>query len=175
MEKIGNKEDVCAYDSSSFHGAEQNYLSIHKKILAIKKAVKHFKMYLNPIKFIIRTNFKIIPSIFKNENLMAENNSGILKWFVLLQKFYFDIVYKPGYLNFLVDMLTMEFQEVFQDSPSLGMFLINGASSINPLPNNHKKEWKLIDENDVEHATRQLQYSNLMKPEDHKRYQKVVN
>ena len=70
---------------------------------------------------------------------MAKNNSRILKWFVWLQNFDFNIVYKVDYLNFLVDMLTNEFQEGFQESPTLGMFLTSGASSSNPLPNKHKK------------------------------------
>ena len=62
--------------------------------------------------------------IFKNENLMAENSSRILKWFLWLQNFDFEIVYKLGYLNCVVDMLT---REELQDRPSLSMF-ISGAS-----------------------------------------------
>lgn len=118
LEKADNKENICSYASGSFHGAELNYPSSHKAILAVKKAVKHFRLYLKPLRFIIRTNLKIMPGIFKNENLMAENNSRILKWFVWLQNFDFDIKYKTGYLNCLVDMLTME----FQDPPSISMF-----------------------------------------------------
>ena len=64
--------------------------------------------------------------IFKNENLMAENSSRILKLFIWLSNFDFDIVYKPGYLNCLADMLTGEQSE--QATPSLSMFL-DGASS----------------------------------------------
>ena len=46
-----------------------------------------------------------MPSIFKNENLMEENSSRILKWFLWLENFDFEIVYKPGYLNCVADML----------------------------------------------------------------------
>ena len=49
-----------------------------------------------------------MPGIFKNENLMAENSYRILKWFLWLQNFDFDIIYKPGYLNCVADMLTRE-------------------------------------------------------------------
>ena len=49
-----------------------------------------------------------MPGIFKNEKLMAENSSRILKWFLWLQNFDFDIVYKPGYLNCVSEMLTRE-------------------------------------------------------------------
>ena len=36
------------------------------------------------MRFIIRTDLKIMPGIFKNENLMVENSSRILKWFKFL-------------------------------------------------------------------------------------------
>ena len=39
---------------------------------------------------------------------MVENSSMILKWLPWLQNFDFDIVYKPGYLNCVADMLTRE-------------------------------------------------------------------
>lgn len=125
LEKEDNKENICSYASGSFHGATLNYPSSHKEILTEKKVVKHFKLYLKPVRFIIKTYLKIMPGIFKNENLMAKNNSRILKWFVWLQNFDFDIEYKPGYLNCLVDMLTRE----FQDPPSISMFS-KGESSL---------------------------------------------
>ena len=112
-----------------------------------------------------------MPGIFKNGNLMDENNSRILKWFLWLQNFYFEIIYKLGCLDCLADMLTREQKNI----PTLGMMSSKGASSRNPPPKKNKKEWKVIDENDVEHATRQLQYNSLMKPEDRQRYLKVVN
>lgn len=68
-----------------------------------------------------------MPRIFKNEKLMVENNSRIPKWFVWLQNFDFNIVYKPGYLNCLADMMTIEFQEGFQESPALGMLSTGGV------------------------------------------------
>ena len=108
IEKHGDQEEICGYVSGAFKNAEINYPSSHKEILAVKKTVNHFKLYLKPIKFIIRTALKIMPSIFKNENLMAENSSRILKWFLWLQNFDFEIVYKLGYLNCVADMLTRE-------------------------------------------------------------------
>ena len=60
---------------------------------------------------------------------MAENSSRILKWFIWLSNFDFDIVYKPGHLNCLTDMLTREQYE--QVKLALKMFSV-GASSSNP-------------------------------------------
>jgi len=62
---------------------------------------------------------------------MAKNNSRILKWFVWLQNFDFEIIYKPGYLNCLADMLSRE--QVFsgnnvEHSPLLGIFSVGSSS-----------------------------------------------
>ena len=108
LESINGKEHICGYGSGSFKAAELNYPSIHKEILVVKKTMNHFILFLQPVKFITRTDLKIMPGIFRNDNLMAENNSWILKWFIWLSNFDFDIVYKPGYLNCLGDMLTKE-------------------------------------------------------------------
>ena len=96
IEVINGKEQVCGYGSGSFKAAEINYPSNPKEILAVKKTVMHFKLFLKPVKFIIRTDLKIMPDIFKNDNLMAGNSSKILKWFSLLSSFDYEIIYKPG-------------------------------------------------------------------------------
>ena len=69
-----------------------------------------------------------MPGIFKNENLMAENNSRIFKWFIWLSSFDYEIVYIPGYLNCLADMLTREKSQ--PAAPGLSMF--NLGSSFGP-------------------------------------------
>ena len=76
----------------SFKAIEINYPSSHKEILAVNKIVQHFILFMKPVRFVIRTDLKIMPGIFKNENLIAENSSRILKWFIWLSNFDFDIV-----------------------------------------------------------------------------------
>ena len=65
LEAINDREHICGYRSGTFKGAELKYPSSHKEILAVKKTVKHFKLFLKPVKFIIRTDLKIMPDIFK--------------------------------------------------------------------------------------------------------------
>ena len=84
IEAVDGKEHLCGYGSSSFKSAELNYPSSHKEILVVGKVINHFKMYLKLVKFLIRTYLKIMPRIFKNENMMEKNNSRILKWFMCL-------------------------------------------------------------------------------------------
>ena len=51
--------------------------------------------------------------------------------------------------------------------PNLGMFSSDEVSTSNPPPTKKpKKESELILENDVEHATRQLQCTTLMSQEN---------
>ena len=88
----------------------------------MKKTVHHFILFLKPVKFVIRTDLKIMPGIFKNENLRAENSSRILKWFIWLSNFDYEIVYKPSYLNCLADMLTREKSQ--PTAPDLSMFTL---------------------------------------------------
>ncbi len=106
LEQAEGKEVICGYASGSFKKAELNYPSSHKEILVMKKVVNHFSLYIFPLHFVIHTNLKIMPRIFKNESLMAENSSCFLKWFVWLRNFDFDIVYKPGKLNCIAHMLS---------------------------------------------------------------------
>ena len=55
LEVQNGRECICGYGSGSFKAAELNYPSSHKEILAVKKTVAHFILFLKPVKFIIRT------------------------------------------------------------------------------------------------------------------------
>ena len=146
LEAIDQKEYICGYGSGSFKKAELNYPSSHKEILAVKKTVQHFILFLKPVKFIIRTDLKIMPRMLKNENVMAENNSRILKWFIWLSNFDYEIVYKPGYLNCLADMLTREsVEELKALQPALNMF-DPGESSFGPARRRMRRELESEEE-----------------------------
>ena len=80
--------------------------------------------------------------MLKNETVMAENNSCILKWFIWLSNFDYEIVYKPSYLNCLADMLTRESAEYLKDlQPALNMF-DPGESSSGPARRRLRREMK---------------------------------
>ena len=53
LEAIEGREFICGYGSGSFKAAELNYPSSHKEILAVKKTVQHFHLFLKPVKFTI--------------------------------------------------------------------------------------------------------------------------
>ena len=87
LEAINGRENICGYGSSAFKVAKLKYPSSHKEILAIKKTVMHFKLFLKPINFIVRTDLKIMPGIFKNERLMAEKLQQNLEVVFLVKLF----------------------------------------------------------------------------------------
>ena len=49
LESIEGKEHLCGYGSGSFKAAELNYPSSHKEILAVKKTINHFILFLKPV------------------------------------------------------------------------------------------------------------------------------
>ena len=53
--KVG-KEQVIAYASKSLEGSEQRYCRARKELLAVVRALKHFRCYLYGQKIIVRTN-----------------------------------------------------------------------------------------------------------------------
>ena len=110
--------------------------------------------------------------MFKNESLMAENSSRILKWFVWLSSFGFEIVHKPGYLNCLADMLTSE--SAIQKQPkALNMFSAgdssSGADEHYRDPDKGKapltEEEIAAEEEEIAAAMRKLTHEELLKKE----------
>ena len=57
------EEKLCRYTSGSFQGAELNYHSIEKEILAKKKTIKKFTIYIISQIFLISFQLFVFPSI----------------------------------------------------------------------------------------------------------------
>lgn len=89
------EEEVCGYAFSTFKVDELNYQSSHKELLAVKKVIHHYKLYLKPSRFLVRTNLKIMPGMLKLKCLLTDSHSRIHKWITWIENFDFDIKYKP--------------------------------------------------------------------------------
>ena len=76
--------------------------------MAVKKSIHHFRLYLKPIKFLVRTYLKIMLGMINLNKDLADNNARMLRWVAWLDSYDFDIKPKPGYLDFLADLLTRE-------------------------------------------------------------------
>ena len=65
IEEINGVETICSYASGSFWGVEINYPSTHKELIVVKNTVLHFRLYLKPVKFLIKSDMKILPRMLK--------------------------------------------------------------------------------------------------------------
>jgi len=67
IENIHGKEENFWYTYRYCKSDELNYPSRHKELLVVKKVSQHFMLYLSPVRFFIRTYFKIFLGMLKYE------------------------------------------------------------------------------------------------------------
>jgi len=107
LQKHGKKEEVCAYASGTFLEAEKNYPS-SQEILAVKKDIKKFRLFLKSVHFIVKRDLRYMKGMLQNKRLLEQGNSRVLRWALWLDGYDFDIIYKVGKENYLVDLMTRE-------------------------------------------------------------------
>jgi hypothetical protein len=91
------------------HIRHKNYPSSHKDLLAVKKVIKHFKLYLKPLILFLKIDLNILLGMLNFEKVLNESHTRVRKWVFWNINFDFDIEYKIGYLNCLVGMLIGEY------------------------------------------------------------------
>jgi hypothetical protein len=108
LQKHSTREQLCMYTSGCFKVAEVNYPSSHKEILAVKKGIKRFRLFLKLIHFIVRTDLKHMKGMLSNHILLEQGNNRVLRWSLWLDGYDFNIEYKPGKIIVLQIYLTRE-------------------------------------------------------------------
>ena len=96
------KDLPVAYASRAMIGAELNYSTTEKELLAMVYAVKHFRPYLYGRKFYLVTDHR--PLVWLH-NLKGPI-SRLARWRVLLSDYDYEIVHKPGRVNANADALS---------------------------------------------------------------------
>lgn len=100
---LSNKNNKpVAYTSRSLNKAEINYPTMHKELLAIFWAVRHFRPYLYGRKFKIRTDHKPLLYLFS----LADPSSRLTKFRLGLEEYDFYIEYVRGSENVTADALS---------------------------------------------------------------------
>lgn len=102
IQKINNNKKVIAYFSKRTSPAESKYCSYDLETLAIYNALKHFRVYLLGIKFIIFTDCNSIKATMNKKDLTPR----VARWWTFLQDFNFEIIYKKGKYIGHVDFLS---------------------------------------------------------------------
>jgi hypothetical protein len=108
LQKHSNKDEICAYASGTFNPSESKYPSSHKDILVVKKGIKWFSLFLKSVKFTVKIYIKHMKGMLHNHWLLEQGNSQVLRCALWLDGFDFDIIYKYGSENYLVNMLSRE-------------------------------------------------------------------
>jgi hypothetical protein len=99
--KLGSDKPI-AYASRTLNGAELNYATVEKELLAIVWACKHFRPYLLGRKFQIVTDHKGLTWIFN----VKDPSSRLMRWKLLLEEYDYEIEYRAGKCNCNADSLS---------------------------------------------------------------------
>jgi hypothetical protein len=95
-------EHVIAYHSRKLSGAERNYSTTERELLAIVDSVHHFRSYLEGTHFTIISDHGCL----KYLNTISSPSGRLARWACRLSQYSFDFVYKKGSENNLADGLS---------------------------------------------------------------------
>ena len=87
-----SRERVIAYFSKTLTPAERNYCVTRRELLAVVKAVKHFRPYLYGQKFLLRTDHASLMWLCRRH----EPSNQIARWLELLYEFTYDTEHRKG-------------------------------------------------------------------------------
>lgn len=93
---------LVAYISRKLLPRETKYSVIEKECLAVKWTLDSFKYYLLGRKFTLQTDHQGLVWL----NRMKDTNARITLWFLSMQPFNFEIVYRKGQQNCTADFLS---------------------------------------------------------------------
>jgi len=85
-------EKFIAYGSRSLNDHERNYCTTRLEMLALVTYVDHFRYYLLGCKFRIRTDHSSLRWLMS----FKEPEGQVARWLERLQKYDYDIEYRPG-------------------------------------------------------------------------------
>ena len=83
---------MIAYYSQAMTQEEQNYCTTRQELLAIIKAVKHFRPYLYGCKFTVRTDHASLPWLLRN----SQPRGQTARWMEILAEFDLDLEHRKG-------------------------------------------------------------------------------
>nr|GEY64745.1 reverse transcriptase domain-containing protein [Tanacetum cinerariifolium] len=90
------------YASKTLTGAESNYTTTEKEMLAVVYPFEKFRSYLIMNKCIVHTDHSALKYLFAKKDAKAR----LLRWVLLLQEFYFAVIDTKGAENLAADHLS---------------------------------------------------------------------
>ncbi|KAI4885672.1 hypothetical protein NFI96_028253 [Prochilodus magdalenae] len=104
----GEDRKPILYISRKLFPREVKYSTIEKEALAIKWALDSLKYYLLGNDFVLETDHRALQWIRR----MKDSNARITRWYLSLQPYRFDIVYRKGSQNVIADYLSRHWEGV---------------------------------------------------------------
>ena len=108
MHKVEDKNRVIEYYSKRTTPAESRYHSYELETLAVVNAIKHFRHYLHGREFLVVTDCNSLKALSNKLHL----NDRAQRWWVYLQTFTFDIMYREGKRMAHVDFFSRNFVDL---------------------------------------------------------------
>ena len=96
------KHHPIACASKTLTGAQLNYATIEKELLAVFFAIDKFRSYLVGTKVIVYTDHAALKYLFTKKDAKPR----LIRWILLLQEFYLEIKDKKGVENSVADHLS---------------------------------------------------------------------
>ena len=107
------KHHAIAYASKTLTGAQLNYATTEKELLAVVFAIDKFRSYLVGAKVIVHTNHSALKYLLTKKDAKPR----LLRWILLLQEFDLEIKDKKGVDNTVADHLSRVPCVQKQDTP----------------------------------------------------------
>ena len=101
-QKVGRAMHVIYYASMTLNGAQKNYSTTEKELLAVVYALDKFRQYLLGVKVIVHTDHAALRYLMAKK----ESKPRLIRWILLLSEFDVEIRDKKGSENSVADHLS---------------------------------------------------------------------
>lgn len=120
---------VVAFYSRNLRGAELNYCTTEKELMAIVHSLQKFRLYLTGTEFLIRTDHQALTFLKTCKYL----NERVTRWLLFLQQFNYRVEHIKGTENMVADTLSRYPSNTVthgEQDPIVASFTVEGAGEL---------------------------------------------